>query len=92
MFKFGIESPLIITYNKMNGKVYVAEGNHRLTIAMSEEIPYLPVHVTTNWIEPNKSGNFKILNNHSDISRLSALLPEHLGLRVKKNKEAYNKV
>lgn len=32
VLKFGIDSPLIITYNKENGKVCLAEGNHRLAV------------------------------------------------------------
>ena len=40
--------------NKMGGKAYLAEGNHRLAVAMSEGIHYLPVHVTSQWLEPNE--------------------------------------
>ena len=29
--------------NKMGEKTYLAEGNHRLAVAMSEGIPYLPL-------------------------------------------------
>ncbi|KAJ7328624.1 hypothetical protein OS493_023893 [Desmophyllum pertusum] len=39
VIKFGIDSPLILTYNTRNGKVYLAEGNHRLAVAMREGIP-----------------------------------------------------
>ena len=83
MLKYGIGEPLILAYNKENGKVYLTEGNHRLAVAMSEGIPHLSVHVTSNWLEPNKSGNFKIMANHSVISRLRTLLPENLGLKIK---------
>ena len=87
VLKFGIDSPLVLTYNKENGKVYLAEGNHRLAVAISTGIPFLPVHVTTKWLEPNESGNFKILPNHSELSTMTGvLLPEHLGLKVKQNK------
>ena len=64
--------------NKMGGKAYLAEGNHRLAVAMSEGIPYLPVHVTSHWLEPNESGNFKIISNITE-----ELLPQHFGLEVK---------
>ena len=50
VLKFGIDSPLIFTYNIRNGNVYLTEGNHRLTVAMSERIPYLPVDVTSKWL------------------------------------------
>ena len=83
MLNYGVGEPLILTYNKENGKVYLTEGNHRLTVAMSEGKPYLPVHVTSNWLEPNESGNFKIMANHSEISRLRTILPENLGLKIK---------
>ena len=86
VLKFGIESPLIMTYNRKNGKVYLAEGNHRLAVAMSEGIPFLPTHVTSNWIEPNEFGNYKTMTNHEEISKISTLLPEHFGLKVKKDK------
>ena len=70
--------------NKMGGKAYLAEGNHRLVVAMSEGIPYLPVHVTSQWLEPNESGNFKIIANHIEISNIpEELLPQHFGLKVK---------
>ena len=84
VLKFGIESPLILAFNQKNGKVYLAEGNHRLAVAMSEGIPYLPVHVTSQWLEPNESGNYKIMANHLEISNISEeLLPQHFGLKVK---------
>ena len=84
VLKFGIDSPLILTFNKKNGKAYLAEGNHRLAVAMSEGIPYLPVHVTSQWLEPNESGNFKIIPNHLEISNITEeLLPQHFGLKVK---------
>lgn len=86
ILKFGIDSPLILTYNPENGKVYLAEGNHRLAVAMTEGIPYLPVHVTSKWLEPNEFGNFKILTKKIETSRIKTLLPEHLGLTVKQNK------
>jgi hypothetical protein len=81
VLKFGIESPLILTFNHKNGKAYLAEGNHRLAVAMSEGIPYLPVHVTSKWLEPNELGNFKIMANHLEISKITEeLLPQHFGL------------
>ena len=84
VLKFGIESPLVLTFNQKNGKVYLAKGNHRLAVAMSEGIPYLPVHVTSQWLEPNESGNFKIIANHLEISNITEeLLPQHFGLKVK---------
>lgn len=84
VLKFGIDSPLILTFNQKNGKAYLAEGNHRLAVAMSEGIPYLPVHVTSQWLEPNESGNFKIIANHLEISNINEeLLPQHFGLKVK---------
>ena len=44
-------------------------------------------HVTnTNWIEPNEFGNYKTMTNHEEISKISTLLPEHFGLKVKKDK------
>jgi hypothetical protein len=73
--------PLTLTFNQENGKAYLAEGNHRLAVAMSEGIPYLPVHVTSKWLEPNDSGNFKIMANHLEISKITEeLLPQHFGL------------
>ena len=84
VLEFGIESPLILTFNQKNGKAHLAEGNHRLAVAMGEGIPYLPVHVTTQWLQPNESGNFKIMGNHLQISKISEeLLPQHFGLKVK---------
>jgi len=83
VLKFGIDSPLILTFNQENGKAYLVEGNHRLAVAMSEGIPYLPVHVTSQWLEPNESGNFKIIPNHLEISKIAEeLLPQHFGLKV----------
>lgn len=74
-----------MTYNRKNGKVYLAEGNHRLAVAMSEGIPFLPTHVTSNWIEPNEFGNYKTMANHEEISKISTILLEHFGLKVKKD-------
>ena len=68
----------------MSGKAYLAEGNHRLAVAMSEGIPYLPVLVTSRWLEPNESGNFKIIPNHLEVSNITEeFLPQHFGLKVK---------
>ena len=50
---------------------------------MSERIPYLPVHVTSHWLEPTQLGNFKVMPNHLEISKITKLLPQHLGLKVK---------
>ena len=51
---------------------------------MSEGIPYLPVHVTSQWLEPNDSGNSKIIANHLGISNITEeLLPQYFGLEVK---------
>ena len=83
VLNFGIDSPLILTYKKENGKVYLAEGNHRLAVGISEGIPYLPTHVTSNRIEPNELGNYKTMTNLSDISTITTSLPEHFGLKVK---------
>ena len=70
--------------NKMGRKACLAEGNHRLVVAMSEGIPYLPVHVTSQWLEPNESGNFEIIANHLEISNMTEeLLPQYFGLEVK---------
>ena len=67
-----------------NGKAYLAEGSHRLAVAMSESISYLSVHVTSQWLEPNESGNFKTIANHPEISNIiEELLPHHFGLKVK---------
>ena len=53
---------------------------------MSEGIPYLPVHVTSQWLEPNESGNFKIIAHHIEISNIpEELLPQHFGLKSKIN-------
>ena len=53
--------------NKMGRKAYLAEGNHRLAVAMSEGIPYLPVRhfrmAWTQWIR--KLWNHS--KSHSDI-------------------------
>ena len=35
VLKFGIESPLVLKFNQQNWKAYLAEGNHRLAVAMS---------------------------------------------------------
>ena len=70
--------------NKIGRKAYLAEGNHRLAVAMSEGIPYLPVLVPSQWLEPNESGNFKIIANHIEISNIpEELLPQYFGLKVK---------
>ena len=51
---------------------------------MSEGIPYLPVHVTSQWLEPSESVNFKIIANQVDTSNITEeLLPQHFGLKVK---------
>ena len=82
--KFGIESPLVLKFNQQNGKAYLAKGNYRLAAAMSEGILYLPVHVTSQWLEPSESGNFKIIANHLEISNITEeLLPQHFGLNIK---------
>ena len=47
VLKFGIDSPLVLTFNLQNGTAYLAKENHRLAVAMSEGIPCLPVHVTS---------------------------------------------
>ena len=49
---------------------------------MTAGIPYLPVHVTSQWLEPSESGNFKIIANHLEISNITEeLLPRHFGLK-----------
>ena len=59
VLKFGNESPLTLTFNQENGKAYLAEGNHRLAVAMSEGIHYLPVHVTSKWLNPMNQETLK---------------------------------
>ena len=71
---------------KMGGKAYLAEGDHSLAVAMSEGIPYLPVHVTSQWLEPSESGNFKIIANHLEISNITEeLLPPAFWTKSKIN-------
>ena len=84
-----VEMPLNLTLNlALNHHWYLNSinktGKHIkpkeiIAVAMSEGIPYLSTHVTSQWLEPSESGNFKIIANHLEISNITEeLLPQNL--------------
>ena len=61
-------------------------GDHRLWVALSEKIPFVPCHVIPQWLPPN--GSFKNVN--ADLTILQSkevILPEHLALTVLNGKQ-----
>ena len=77
----GFQEPLIISCDLQTGRAYLTEGNHRLWVALREEIPFVPCRVTSHWLPPN--GLCK--NIDVDLKALESknvILPEHLGLTV----------
>ena len=81
ILKKGFQEPLIISCDLQNGRAYLTEGNHRLWVALREEIPFVPCRVIPHWLPPN--GLCK--NIDADLKALQSkkvILPEHLGLAV----------
>ena len=81
ILKNGFQEPIVISCDLQSGKAYITEGNHRLWVALKEEIPFIPCRVIPHWLPPN--GSYKKLDiDFSKFKSKELILPEHLGLTV----------
>ena len=80
--KKGFQEPLIISCDLQTGRAYLTEGNHRLWVALKEEIPFVPCRVISHWFPPN--GSCRNID-HADFKALQSkvvILTEYLGLTM----------
>ena len=90
ILKKGFQEPLIISCHLQTSLAYSTEGNHRLWVALKEEIPLVPCRVISHRLPPN--GSCKNID-HTDFKALQSkevILPEHLGLTVLNFQSQFN--